>query len=75
MAEHPSSGPLEMGAEMDYPEHRRTYDRFLTITKYGTLMVVGLLVAMAFAFYTSAGFFSGVILWLLIVAVGAYAMR
>jgi hypothetical protein len=74
LAEHPPTGPLETSAGMDYPEHQRTYDRFLVITKYGALVVVALLVAMAFGFF-SAGFFSAVILFVLIVAVGSFALR
>lgn len=75
MAEHLPSGPLEMGAKMDYPEHQRTYDRFLMLTKYGSLVVAALLIAMAFGFFTNAGFISAVILFVLILAVGGYAMR
>ncbi|HEV7253338.1 MAG TPA: aa3-type cytochrome c oxidase subunit IV [Mesorhizobium sp.] len=75
MADHPPSGPVEMGAEMDYSEHEKTYSRFLVLTKYGTLAVVGILIAMAFGFFTNAGFISATILWVLIVAVGAFAMR
>lgn len=75
MADHPPSGPVELGAEMDYSEHEKTYGRFLAMTKYGTLAVVAVLIAMAFGFFTDAGFISSVILWLLVIAVGAYAMR
>lgn len=75
MADHPPSGPLEMGAPMDYAEHRRSYERFLTMAKYATLAVVALLVAMAFGFFTSAGFISAGVLFVLILAVGSFAMR
>lgn len=75
MADHRPSGPLEMGAAMDYPEHRRTYDRFLTLTKYATLAVASLLLAMAFGFFAGGGFIASGILFVLLLAVGAYAMR
>lgn len=75
MASHPPSGPLETGAAMDYPEHQATYNRFLSLTKYGALGVIGLLVAMAFGFFTGAGFISAGILFVLILAVGSFAMR
>lgn len=75
MANHPPSGPLEMGAKMDYPEHQRSYERFLTMTKYGTLAVVALLLAMAFGFFTTAGFISAGVLFVLILAIGSFAMR
>ncbi|PZO74576.1 MAG: aa3-type cytochrome c oxidase subunit IV [Mesorhizobium amorphae] len=75
MAEHPPSGPLEMGAKMDYAEHTKTYDRFLILTKYGTIAVVALLVAMAFGLLGGGGFISSVILFVLLVAVASFAMR
>lgn len=68
-------GPVELGAPMDYKEHERTYSLFLGLTKYGTLLVASLLVAMAFGFFTSAGFFSATILFILICAIGGYLLR
>jgi hypothetical protein len=75
MADHAPAGPLETGAEMDYSEHEKTYHRFLGLAKYGTLSCVAILIAMAFGFFTSAGFFSSLILFVLICAVGAYLLR
>lgn len=75
MAQEHHSGPLEMGAEMDYAEHEKTYNFFLEFTKYATLMVVAILVAMAFGFFTSAGFISSVILFVLICGMGAFFLR
>lgn len=75
MAEHHTSGLLEMGAKMDYPEHEKTYDRFLILTKYGTLAVVALLIAMAFGLLGGGGFISSIILFVLILAVGSFALR
>ena len=75
MANHASTAPAETGAKMDYSEHEKTYSRFLGLTKYGTLGCVALMIAMAFGFFTSAGFFSAVILFVLIFAVGAYILR
>ena len=56
MAEHMPTGPVEMGAEMDYAEHEKTYALFLGMTKYGIIANVALVIAMAFGFFTSAGF-------------------
>jgi hypothetical protein len=75
MAETTSNEPVEMGAEMDYQEHEKTYDTFLSITKYVTLVVVALLVSMAFGFFTAAGFISATVLFILICVVGAYFLR
>lgn len=75
MADHAPSGPVELGAEMDYVEHDRTYNGFLALAKYGSLFCVALLIAMAFGFFTPAGLISSIILFLLILIVGAFALR
>lgn len=67
--------PVELGAEMDYAEHEKTYEFFLAATKWSTLHVVALLVAMAFAFFTSAGFISATLLFIILCALGYYFMR
>jgi hypothetical protein len=56
MADDKPTGPVEMGAEMDYAEHDKTYHRFLTLAKFSSLVCGALLAAMAFAFFTTAGF-------------------
>lgn len=75
MADHALTGPVELGAKMDYAEHDKTYSMFLALAKYGTLACVALMIAMAFGFFTSAGFISATILFILINAVGAYVLR
>jgi hypothetical protein len=76
MADHSPTGPLEMGAGMDYAEHERTYAMFISLAKYGTLISAALLIAMAFGFFvSSAGFFSSLILFILICAVGGFLLR
>jgi hypothetical protein len=74
MAEH-HSGPVEMGAPMDYPEHEKTYDLFIAGAKYGTLFCVALLIAMAAGFFTSAGFFSALLLLIILNVVGFFLLR
>jgi len=75
MADHTPTGPIELGAKMDYAEHEATYSRFLMLAKYGSLVCIALLIAMAFGFFTSAGFFSATILFILVCAVGGYLLR
>jgi hypothetical protein len=75
MADHTPSGPVEMGASMDYAEHDKTYNLFLGMAKWGTLFCVALLAAMAFGFFTPAGFFSATVLFILILAVGGFILR
>lgn len=75
MADHSPSGPVETGAAMDYAEHERTYNGFLALAKYGTLFCVVLMIAMAFGFFTSAGFISASILFVLLFVVGTFLLR
>ena len=74
MAEH-HNGPVELGAPMDYPEHEKTYNFFINATKYGTLFCVALLIAMAAGFFTSAGFFSALLLLIILNVVGFFLLR
>ncbi|MEI8717789.1 aa3-type cytochrome c oxidase subunit IV [Mesorhizobium sp. ISC11] len=74
MADHSPTGPIELGAKMDYAEHDRTYAGFLALAKYGSLFCGALLLAMAFGFF-AGGFFSATILFVLILAVGAFILR
>jgi hypothetical protein len=75
MADHTPTGPVELGANMDYAEHERTYKGFVALAKYGSLTCAAILIAMAFGFFTTAGFFSATILFILILVVGGYILR
>jgi len=75
MADHTPAGPVELGAAMDYSEHDKTYDRFLALAKYVSLFCIALLAAMAFGFFTAAGFFSATVLFVLICAAGGFILR
>jgi hypothetical protein len=48
MAEH--SGTMEIGTATgnDYNEHERTYNFFISLTKWGTAFVIVILILMAF---------------------------
>ena len=73
MAEH-HSGPVELGASMDYAEHDKTYNGFLLATKYGTMMLVVLMIAMAVGFFTGAGFIFSFLLFIVLNALGFYLL-
>ena len=75
MADKTPSGPVELGAEMDYAEHDKTFALFLNLAKYGSLICASLLISMAFGFFTSAGFFSALILFVLICGIGWAILR
>ena len=74
MAEH-HTGPVETGAPMDYAEHEKTYNLFIAGAKYGTLFCVALLIAMAAGFFTGAGFFSSLLLLIIINVIGFIVLR
>lgn len=79
MADHGPSGPVELGAEMDYAEHEKTYAGFLALTKYGTIFCVALMIALAFFYFATSGgvinFLFSLILMVVITIVGAIALK
>jgi hypothetical protein len=74
MSEH-HAGPVEVGAEMNYAEHEKTYNAFLTMTKYGTMLLCVLMLAMVAGFFTSVGFLGGLIVFLVLSAAGFILLR
>lgn len=74
MSEH-HTGPVEVGAEMNYGEHEKTYNAFLTMTKFGTMLVCVLMLAMVAGFFTSAGFLGGLIVFLALSVAGFVLLR
>jgi hypothetical protein len=64
MSTHNDDHTVELGAAMDYSEHNATYSLFVSLAKWGAIVCIALLAAMAFGFYTSAGFISATILFL-----------
>jgi hypothetical protein len=73
MSEH-HSGPVEVGAKMEYSEHQKTYNGFLLASKYGTMLVCMLMVAMAVGFFTTGGFFGGLLVFIILSAAGFFIL-
>jgi len=73
MSEH-HSGPVEVGAKMEYSEHEKTYNGFLLASKYGTMLVCMLMVAMAVGFFTTGGFFGGLLVFIILSAAGFFIL-
>lgn len=69
------TGPVETGASMDYPAHEQTYDGFIAASKYGTAILVALMIAMAAGFFTTAGFLGGTLVFLILSVIGVFMMR
>lgn len=74
MSEH-HSGPVETGASMNYNEHEKTYDLFISATKYSGVFLVALLIAMAAGFFGGAGFIGGLIVLVVLTVAGIFMMR
>jgi hypothetical protein len=75
MADHTPAGPVELGADMDYAEHQQTYNMFLHLVKYGSLVCIAILIVMAAHFFAGFGLFSSLILFILICGVGVVLLR
>jgi ATP/ADP translocase len=69
------TGPVETGAPMDYPEHEKTYNGFLTVAKFGTAACVALLIAMAAGFFTAGGWFGGLITFIIVMIASVVFLR
>jgi len=74
MSEH-HNGPVELGAKMDYSEHEKTYNGFLVASKYGTMIVTVLMIAMAVGFFTTGGFFGGLLVFVILTIAGFVLLR
>ncbi|SJZ80156.1 aa3-type cytochrome c oxidase subunit IV [Consotaella salsifontis] len=74
MAEH-ARFEMSTAAQMDYPEHERTYSLFLKLLKWGSIAVASLLIAMAFGFVGGGGFFGGVISFVVVLAIAYFVAR
>ena len=74
MAHHSDDHTVELGAAMDYPEHTSTYGLFVNLAKWGAIVCIALMAAMAFGFFTSAGFISATILFLGILALAFFLL-
>lgn len=74
MSEH-HAGPVELGAPMDYREHEKTYDGFLAVAKYGTAVIVALLVAMAAGFFTAGGVIGGFATFIILLVASVVFLR
>ena len=69
MADTSKTSEIEYGAAMDYPEHERTYDNFLKLAKYGTVLCVALMIGMAFGFFVG-GWFTGLLAFIAVTVLG-----
>jgi hypothetical protein len=69
------SGPVELGAAMDYREHEKTYEMFLAGAKWGTMVIVVLMIAMAAGFFGGAGAIGSLALFIILNVAGVFLLR
>jgi hypothetical protein len=69
------SGPIETGAPMDYAEHEKTYEKFLVAAKWGSILLVALLIAMAAGFFGGVGILGGLVVFLVLAVAGVFMLR
>lgn len=74
MAEHTPSGPVELGAPMDYAEHERTFEGFVSLTKITTLACIAILQALTLFGIANNGFWLGVIMIVLMLVATAVGL-
>ena len=61
--------------EADFSEHAKTYKMFVNGTKYGTIHLVALMVAMAAGLLGPFGFIGSLIIFIVISALGYVILR
>lgn len=69
------TGPIETGAPMNYAEHEKTYEKFIAASKWGTMALVVLMIAMAAGFFTTAGLLGGLVIFLVLNVAGVFLLR
>lgn len=66
------AGKKESQNAMDYPEHDRTYEMFLNVTKWVTVYTVALLIAMAAGFFAGFGLFGGIVVFIILALIAYF---
>ena len=61
--------------EMDIHEQASTYHAFLALSKWGSLAMAAVLVALIVGFATKAGLLTGIVVGVVIAIVGYFALR
>ncbi len=59
-------------AEMDYPEHEKTYDLFLFLIKWGIVVVLAIVIGMMVGLIMNGGFIGGILSFVVLVALAYF---
>ncbi|ORE98994.1 aa3-type cytochrome c oxidase subunit IV [Aurantimonas sp. 22II-16-19i] len=62
-------------AEMDYPEHEKTYALFVGMFKWGSVFLVALLVGMMLGLIMGSGVITSLLGFIVVLAIGWFALR
>ncbi|MBP0617069.1 aa3-type cytochrome c oxidase subunit IV [Jiella mangrovi] len=62
-------------AEMDYPEHEKTYALFIGLFKWGSVAVIALLLGMMVGLIMGSGVIASVLTFVVALAIGYFALR
>jgi hypothetical protein len=74
MAEHTHSGPVEVGAPMDYQEHQRTFAGVIALVKVSILASIATLQSLTLMGIARNAFWPGALLLLLMFVATAVAV-
>lgn len=62
-------------AEMDYPEHEKTYSLFIALFKWGSLGIIALLLGMMVGLIMGSGVIASVLTFAVALVIGYFALR
>lgn len=66
---------MSNAAEMDYPEHEKTYKLFIGMFKWGSVVIIALLVGMLVGLIMGSSVIASVFAFIVTLAVGYFALR
>jgi hypothetical protein len=66
---------MSNAAEMDYPEHEKTYNLFIALFKWGSVVIIALLLGMLVGLIMGSGVIASVLTFVVALAIGYFALR
>lgn len=67
-----SGNTTAAGNAMDYPEHEKTYESFLWLSRWGVAFCVALLIAMMFGFFGGGGLIGGTLAFIVLLVIAFF---
>lgn len=75
MATHSDQAPSTYSpGAMDISEHKTTFSFVMGLTKWGSLAIASVLILLVFWFCTPAGFGTGLVVALIVAAIGGFML-